>query len=223
MWTAIYHEFRRWAKASSHALRAYKRTEITVETEQIWIIRKSRARRGWCADCGREVDMVRLDEAGVIPGRITPPLTAQPMLPGCGDNRGWHWSQAEDGTALVCLESALKSQPTRFSPALLPGGLAGNLAGNPAGNKTFPWAQVLQLMKSKENENEKRYRKHAIATLNFKRRSGEEKGWAAWPARALPVWFSRLRFSRVVDVGKHVAVRRQNGRNPDWHHGDVGT
>jgi hypothetical protein len=43
MWKAIYHEFRRWAKVSERAVAAYKRTEITVETDRIWIIRKSRA------------------------------------------------------------------------------------------------------------------------------------------------------------------------------------
>jgi hypothetical protein len=108
MWEAIYHEFRRWAKASRRAISAYNRTEITVETEQIWVIRKSRARRGWCPECGREVDMVKLEELGVIPGKATPAPT-DPMLPGLGDNRGWHWSQAEDGTPLVCIESLRRS------------------------------------------------------------------------------------------------------------------
>ena len=108
MWRVIYHEIQRWAKASRRAAAGYKRTEITVETEQVWIIRKPQPRRGWCAECGREVDMVQLDEAGVIPGRVTPPLTARPMLPGCGDSRGWHWSQAETEGPLVCLGSLLK-------------------------------------------------------------------------------------------------------------------
>ncbi|MGD0213496.1 MAG: hypothetical protein ABSB87_09710 [Terriglobales bacterium] len=109
MWKAIYYEFRRWAKVSERAVAAYKRTEITVETDRIWIIRRSRATRGWCAECGREVDMVGLKEAEALQ-KMAQPVTTQPMLPGCGDNRGWHWSEAADGSPLICLESVLKSQ-----------------------------------------------------------------------------------------------------------------
>lgn len=120
MWEAIYHEFRRWAKASRHAAAAYRRTEITVETEQIWIIRRSHTTRGWCAECGREVDMVGLKEAEALRGTAQLPGT-QPMLPGCGDSRGWHWSAASDGSPRVCLESALQSpQGDAIIPLCLP-------------------------------------------------------------------------------------------------------
>ena len=119
MWREIYHEFRRWAKVSSRMAAAYKRTEITVETDRIWIIRKSRTRRGWCVECGREVDMVGLKEAGALLRKDTPPLT-QPVLPGCGDNRRWHWSQADDGSPLVCLESLLRPTHNQNSWANLP-------------------------------------------------------------------------------------------------------
>ncbi len=58
--------------------------------------------------------MVGLQEARTLLGmtqRMMPqPLTTQPMLPGCGDLRDWHWSQAADGSPLVCLESLLKSR-----------------------------------------------------------------------------------------------------------------
>jgi hypothetical protein len=114
MWRAIYHEFRRWAKVSERAMAAYKRTEITLETDRIWVIRRSHSRRAWCAECGREVDMVMLKEAEALSGTTQPmlsqPLTTQPMLPGCGDSRGWHGSKAADGALLVCLESLLKSR-----------------------------------------------------------------------------------------------------------------
>lgn len=98
---------------------AYRRAEITVETDQILIIRKSHSERGWCAECGREVDMVSVNEVGAPTGRTqlaaTRSSTGQssstvPMLPGCGDSRGWHWSQAADGSPRVCLESVLKSK-----------------------------------------------------------------------------------------------------------------
>jgi len=110
MWRAIYHEIRRWAKASRRALTVYNRTEITVETEQILVIRRSRAGRAWCAECGREVDMVRVNEARVLSGDSRPSLTTQPMLPGSGGGRGWHWSQSEDGAPLVCLESIRRAK-----------------------------------------------------------------------------------------------------------------
>jgi hypothetical protein len=107
MWRTIYHGFRRWAKTSTPLVVGYKRTQITVETDGIWIIHKSHTTRRWCAECGREVDMVGLKEAAVLWGKDLQPLTAQPMLPD-GDSRGWHWSQAPDGSPLLCLES-LKS------------------------------------------------------------------------------------------------------------------
>jgi hypothetical protein len=110
MWRTIYHELRRWAKISRSTATAYKKTEITLETDRVWIIRRSRARRGWCADCGREVDMVQLKDAEALTGEDIQRTTAQPMLPGCGDSRGWHWSKAEDGTPLICLDSLLRSK-----------------------------------------------------------------------------------------------------------------
>jgi hypothetical protein len=119
MWTAIYHGFRRWAKVSERAVAAYKRTEITLETDQIWVIRRSHSRRAWCAECGREMDMVGLKEAQALSGKTQPalsqplttqPLTTQPMLPSSGDSGGWHLSQAADGSPLICLESVLKSR-----------------------------------------------------------------------------------------------------------------
>jgi hypothetical protein len=115
MWQAIYHEIQRWAKTSSPVAATNKKTEITVATEQVWIIRRSRTSRGWCAECGREVDMVDLKKAEALSGMTQPMLPqtrmTQPMLPGCGEGgRGWHWSRASDGSPLVCLESLLKSR-----------------------------------------------------------------------------------------------------------------
>jgi len=102
MWRAIYHEIRRWAKVSDHAIAAYKRTEITVETDRVWIIRKSHSKRVWCSECGREVDMVGLKEAAALSG------TGQPLLSDSDGGRGWHWAQATDGSPLICLESLMR-------------------------------------------------------------------------------------------------------------------
>jgi hypothetical protein len=40
-----------------------RRTEITVETERVLIIRQHRSVRVWCQECGRQVDAVSLGEA----------------------------------------------------------------------------------------------------------------------------------------------------------------
>jgi hypothetical protein len=107
MWRPIYHEFLRWVKVSRQKAGVHKTTEITVETDQVWVLRKSRARRGWCATCGHEVDMVTLADAGTLLGWDTHTPKLQPELSGGGIDRGWHWSEAADGTPLICLESLL--------------------------------------------------------------------------------------------------------------------
>ena len=83
---------------------AYRRTEITVETDSILIIRRRRTIRAWCAECGCEVDMVGPEEADALAG-----LSGQ-TLNRCAQARSWHLSQGQDGTALICLESLLKSK-----------------------------------------------------------------------------------------------------------------
>jgi hypothetical protein len=113
MWRAIYHELQRWVKTSKPAV---NRTEITVETNRLLIIRKLHSTRGWCRECGREVAMVGLTEACVLRGMNDSPSTrssvrqpsTKPMLPGYGDGRGWHWSESADGSPLICLESLLR-------------------------------------------------------------------------------------------------------------------
>jgi hypothetical protein len=43
---------------------ARKRIEITVETDRVWLIRRSCVTHRWCAECGREVNTVRRNEVG---------------------------------------------------------------------------------------------------------------------------------------------------------------
>jgi hypothetical protein len=50
--------------------------------------------------------MIDLKEAEALTG------TTQAMLSDGRADRGWHWSQAEDGSPLLCLESLLKSKRT---------------------------------------------------------------------------------------------------------------
>ena len=75
-----------------------KRTEITVETNEVLMVRRARVYRAWCPECGREVEMVSLFDARTIAG-----LTM-------GAARPSRWHVCPDlGAPLVCMESILKS------------------------------------------------------------------------------------------------------------------
>ena len=90
------------AKRWKGGVTAHKRTEITVETDTILIIRRRRSIRAWCAECGRDVDMVGREEAEALKG------ISATVLRDCVT--GWHISRTKDGNRLVCLESLLKSK-----------------------------------------------------------------------------------------------------------------
>lgn len=81
----------------------HKRTEITVETDRVLIIRRRRTLRAWCQECGRDVDMVDLGEAGTLTG-----MSGRGLRDDAEDS-GWHVYEGQDGIGLVCLESLLKS------------------------------------------------------------------------------------------------------------------
>lgn len=82
---------------------AYKKTRITLESEQVLIIRQRGSRRRWCWECGREVDAVDPTQAG------TPTRTHPLQLRDRARNQGWHLIEAAEGPLLVCVESLLKS------------------------------------------------------------------------------------------------------------------
>jgi hypothetical protein len=79
---------------------AHKRTEITIEKNEVLVVRRTQISRGWCPECGREVEMVGMPDANAIVG-----------MSGSGDtSRSLRWHICGDpGSALVCLESLLKS------------------------------------------------------------------------------------------------------------------
>jgi len=88
---------------------AHKKTRITVESEQVLIIRRRGSRRRWCWECGREVDAVDVAQAGN-------PTRAHPLqLRDRAHNEGWHLIETAEGPLLVCVESLLKSSegPTK--------------------------------------------------------------------------------------------------------------
>ena len=76
-----------------------KRTEITVETSEVMVLRRTRVYRAWCAECGREVDMVGVPDARAIAG-VREEDPARPAK--------WHVYEEPEG-ALVCMDSLLKS------------------------------------------------------------------------------------------------------------------
>ena len=80
-----------------------QRTEITVQTDRILIIRRRRPSRVWCQQCGREVDAIAVQEATSLPG------AGQLALPGSAESQTWHVCAGNDGEALICLDSLLKA------------------------------------------------------------------------------------------------------------------
>lgn len=104
--------FWRWIKSMTEPTSSRKRMEVTVETDQVLTIRRRRSVRCWCQQCGRDVEMVELKELQALmwirEPMATQILTAPSISAGRGEG-GWHWSQAVDGSPLVCLESLLKS------------------------------------------------------------------------------------------------------------------
>lgn len=93
----------------------YKRTRITIETEQVLIIRRRGCTRRWCWECGRDVDMVELDQAGALTG------VAHRRLRECARIEKWHLAAAPDGSPLVCLDSLLAArgslEPIKTDPS----------------------------------------------------------------------------------------------------------
>ena len=80
---------------------AHKRTEITIRTDQIVLIRKRDYARHWCPRCGCEVEAVDIVQAGALVG------AAQPKLGDSSQAKKWHCLEGADGMQLVCLQSLL--------------------------------------------------------------------------------------------------------------------
>ena len=95
--------FRRWANRFAEAMSARKRTEITIETDHILVIRRRRSTGFWCAECGREVDVIGWQEAWAFVGKTAPTPTSSPLPD------GWHLCTGQAGELLVCVESLLRA------------------------------------------------------------------------------------------------------------------
>ena len=78
-----------------------KQTRITIETDSLLILQGRSSRRAWCSRCAAEVEMIALEDTGVISNLERPEL--EEWL-----NSGeLHRLQAADGSSLTCLNSLL--------------------------------------------------------------------------------------------------------------------
>lgn len=79
-----------------------RKTEITIETERLLVIRRRyRAIEAWCDQCGKEVVLIRSDSAAAVVGKslrtILSETEAAPL----------HFVEQLDGLLLICLDSLL--------------------------------------------------------------------------------------------------------------------
>ena len=103
MWRELYHTITQGAKQCLRTMTTRKRTQITFETDRILIIRRRTSARAWCPQCGREVDLVGLEEAGLLTG-----ISRDALRRGV-DSQIWHFTEAADKSVFICLNSLLES------------------------------------------------------------------------------------------------------------------
>jgi len=78
-----------------------KQTRITIETDSLLILRGRSSLRAWCSRCAADVEMIALDDTGVVTNLERAELEA--WL-----NSGeLHRLQTADGATLTCLNSLL--------------------------------------------------------------------------------------------------------------------
>jgi hypothetical protein len=78
-----------------------KQTTITVETDSLLILRGRNPTRAWCPRCAAEVEMIAMQETGVISN------LDQPELDEWLNSEELHRLRAADGSTLTCLNSLL--------------------------------------------------------------------------------------------------------------------
>ncbi len=78
-------------------------TEITIETDQVVVIRRRRVTRSWCTECGVETEFVPVEEVNrLLDDRIN--------RGGVGAIGGSaHFAKARDGSPVICVKSLLGS------------------------------------------------------------------------------------------------------------------
>ncbi|HET6218963.1 MAG TPA: hypothetical protein VFE27_18210 [Acidobacteriaceae bacterium] len=78
-----------------------RQTRITIETDSLLILRGRSSLRAWCSRCAAEVEMVALNDTGVISN------LERSELEEWINSGELHRLQAADGSTLMCLNSLL--------------------------------------------------------------------------------------------------------------------
>lgn len=80
----------------------HRKTEITIETDQVLTITRGRSTRTWCGQCQCEVNTVSLAEIKTL-------MRFRGRLRKTAGTQNWHLVKHGAATTLVCLESVLKA------------------------------------------------------------------------------------------------------------------
>jgi hypothetical protein len=79
-----------------------KRTRMTIETDSLLVLRRRKSLWAWCPRCGAEVEMIPLNDVGVVSNLL--PLEVQAWM----ESPDLHRIKTDGGTDLICLNSMIK-------------------------------------------------------------------------------------------------------------------
>ena len=83
------------------------RTEITIETERVLIVRKCKGSvLTWCSTCAQQVPMVKVDEAAII-ARVSSRTIYRWV-----ETEKIHFAETPEGLLLICLNSLAGNKPS---------------------------------------------------------------------------------------------------------------
>ena len=80
-----------------------KHTTITIETDSLLILRGRNSSHGWCPRCQRKVELIAIEDTGVVTN------LQRPALEEWINSDEIHRFRAHDGSVLTCLDSLLAS------------------------------------------------------------------------------------------------------------------
>ena len=79
-----------------------RRTRIRIESDSLLVLRGRTSLRAWCPQCGAEVEMIPLNDVGVVSN--LPAVEVQAWM----ESADLHHAQTAEGATLICLNSMLK-------------------------------------------------------------------------------------------------------------------